>query len=101
MKNFSCYSRILRKIFHVCKYNKKEGESIFMKIIKQINLKSNLKELRLKTGMTQEDLSIRCQVSTRTIQNLEKEVNKNIELLYKLKKELNLNSLDDLFSNIE
>ncbi|NFV14560.1 helix-turn-helix transcriptional regulator [Clostridium sporogenes] len=68
-----------------------------MRVIKKMKIKTNIQEIRLKRGMTQEQLSRMCDISNKTIQNLEKDVNKNIEIICKIKDALGC-SLDDLFT---
>ncbi|MBY6889781.1 helix-turn-helix transcriptional regulator, partial [Clostridium botulinum] len=49
-----------------------------MRVIKKMKIKTNVQEIRLKKGISQEKLARICDVSTRTIQNAEREVNKNV-----------------------
>lgn len=50
----------------------------------------NLKELRLKAGLTQEELASKCEIQRSTIAMIERGVNKpSFELALKLSKELN------------
>ncbi|MBY6889758.1 helix-turn-helix transcriptional regulator [Clostridium botulinum] len=62
-----------------------------------LKIKTNVQEIRLKKGISQEKLARICDVSTRTIQNAEREVNKNVEIICKIKDALGC-SLDDLFT---
>ena len=63
-------------------------------------VKSLLKVKRLEKGYTQEQLARTCNVTTRTIQNLEKNPNMNIITLYAIKKALQLKTIAELFTEI-
>lgn len=63
-------------------------------------VKSRIKDIRNQKGISQEKLAQKCEISARTIQNLEKEINESIIILIKIKNALGCN-FEDLFEIIE
>jgi DNA-binding XRE family transcriptional regulator len=60
--------------------------------------KNNVKAYREKLNISQEELSRRLNICTRTIQNIEAGKNTTIEIAFKLKKVLHANNIEELFN---
>lgn len=59
--------------------------------------KNNLKDLRMEKNLSQEKLARIIEVSVRTIQNIEKNSNTDIETAFKIKKALNCKNIEEIF----
>ena len=57
--------------------------------------------MRLQKGITQEELARITNVTTRTIQNMEKMPNANIKVLFAIKKALQLKTIEELFEETD